>query len=103
MPDGGQLTIRSAMISNGDVPGALAASAPAYVMIEVADSGSGIDERVREHLFEPFMTTKEPGGGSGLGLAVTYGIVQSHNGFINVESHPKQGTKLQIFLPVAEP
>jgi PAS domain S-box-containing protein len=100
MPEGGRLTIKSDLVDAQSLPDAFQTVAQRYRSIEIIDTGSGIGEHVRGHLFEPFMTTKELGHGSGLGLAVAYGIIQSHNGFIHVESKPKEGSKFQIFLPV---
>ncbi len=71
-----------------------------YVFVSVADTGLGIDESVRARLFEPFFTTKESGQGAGLGLALVYGIVKTHLGFIDVESQPGNGAEFRIFLPV---
>lgn len=72
-----------------------------WVEIAVSDTGVGIDEESRKHLFEPFYTTKEKG--AGLGLAVVYGIISNHGGRIEVESSPGQGTTLRIFLPAQPP
>jgi CheY-like chemotaxis protein len=71
------------------------------VMIEVTDSGPGIDEDVRHRIFDPFFTTKDVGEGTGLGLSVVNAIVEEHGGTIQVESSPGQGARFLVTLPAA--
>ena len=83
----------------------LGASKPThgFACITVADRGIGMSEETLERIFEPFFTTKDVGEGTGLGLAVAYGIVQEHGGFITVESKLTEGSRFEIYLPVPDP
>jgi len=74
----------------------------AYAHLSVADNGSGIPEHQLEHLFEPFFTTKEQGEGTGLGLAMVYGAIKSHQGFVYVESIEGEGSSFHIYIPLLE-
>ena len=74
-----------------------------YVRTSVSDTGSGMDDHTLKHIFDPFFTTKGIGKGTGLGLAVVQGIVDSHNGVITVESRLHEGTTFSIYLPVTDP
>ncbi|MDH4607926.1 ATP-binding protein [Pseudomonas sp. BN102] len=74
-----------------------------WVWLEVEDNGKGIDPAILHRIYEPFFTTKPVGKGTGLGLALSYNIVQKHNGRIEVSSHPGQGTRFRVWLPERQP
>ena len=100
MPRGGTLTFRTTIDSYSQ-PGE-ATPPQKYVRITVEDTGIGIPEKHLFNIFDPFFTTKPPRKGTGLGLAVVYGIIKSHGGFITVESEENKGSKFHIFIePVA--
>ncbi|MBL8960429.1 MAG: PAS domain S-box protein, partial [Gemmatimonadetes bacterium] len=100
MPDGGSLVVRTRMADAPDKPLSTPGSdAGPFVVLEVADTGTGMDEETRLHVFEPFYTTKELG--TGLGLSTVYGIVQQSGGSIAVDSEPGRGTTFSVYLPVA--
>lgn len=95
MPDGGTLTLRTSREEGEEDEGGT-------VVIEVGDTGHGIPPEIRERIFDPFFTTKEVGRGTGLGLAVCYGIVTEHGGRITVDSAVGRGTVFRISLPALE-
>ncbi len=95
MPDGGRLSVRTVVEKMDE-------ASPSHVLIEFADTGTGMNEEIRSHLFEPFYTTKETGRGSGLGLVVVRQVVREHGGKIEVESREGQGTRFLITLPAIE-
>jgi PAS domain S-box-containing protein len=101
MPQGGRLTLETANVDLGQDYGREQAPAPPgpYVRLTVSDTGIGMDRETREHLFEPFFTTKKRGEGTGLGLSMTYAIVNQGGGFIEVDSEPGQGAALRVYLP----
>ncbi|NEQ23889.1 MAG: response regulator, partial [Microcoleus sp. SIO2G3] len=73
-----------------------------YVVITIADTGTGIAPELLERIFEPFFTTKEIGKGTGLGLSTAIGIIKSHGGFVNVDSKAGKGTQFKLYLPTIE-
>lgn len=104
MPKGGTLTIETGLLDIDELfvqvngygePGR-------YASVSVSDTGAGMDEKTKARIFEPFFTTKEPGKGTGLGMAIVYGIVKQHHGFINVYSEPQIGTTFRIYIPLIE-
>jgi signal transduction histidine kinase/CheY-like chemotaxis protein len=100
MPYGGALTI-----TLGHSPGndeAKASGSPQFVTLEVADTGTGIDEAIKSRIFDPFFTTKEQSGGCGLGLAVVHGIVKQSQGEIHLTSQPGQGSSFLLKFPRVE-
>lgn len=100
MPSGGVLTLGSSVVPGERVKMRFAeAQSHAYVCLTVGDTGHGLDEEVRHRMYEPFFTTKDRGKGTGLGLAVVFGIVQNHHGFIDVESERDKGTVFHLYFP----
>jgi signal transduction histidine kinase len=97
MPSGGTLTVRAALVAPNDDLGTPRA------LLEVADTGMGIDPAIRSQIFDPFFTTKPPEIGSGLGLAISKAIVEQHGGSIQVESEVGGGSHFKILLPLHIP
>ena len=104
MPGGGVLTLSAenrildmheASLNPEALPGP-------YILLEVADTGTGMDPETAERIFDPFFTTKEPGQGTGLGLFTAHGIIKSHGGFLHVSSESGKGTRFSIYLPAQQ-
>jgi len=104
MPGGGELMISTksfdmdddfCRMHEGSKPGG-------YVQITIADTGTGMDEVTRDKIFDPFFTTKDKDFGTGLGLSMVWSIVKNHNGYIKVDSTPKEGSTFQVYLPVTD-
>jgi PAS domain S-box-containing protein len=104
MPDGGVITVRGQNVQVTERHPGRPPDAPpgAYVRLSVRDTGVGMDEATRERIFEPFYTTKPMGRGTGLGLSMIYTIVDEHDGWVDVESAPGQGSVFHVYLPSAE-
>ncbi len=104
MPDGGELTFATNVVEAEDARLKRLSGASrqhTYALISIRDTGIGMDEDTARRAFEPFFTTKGPGQGTGLGLSAVYGIIETHEGFIDVESTPDEGTVVRIYLPLA--
>src|SRR5262245_24280513 len=101
MPQGGRLTLRTENVVLDEAYARLHLEARAgeYVRLRVADTGHGIPPEVLPRIFEPFFTTKGPGRGTGLGLAMVFGIVKQHRGWLDCDTAPGRGTRFDVYLP----
>ncbi len=104
MPEGGSLIISTAHIElDSEFIKTHGYGKPGpYALLSFEDTGQGMDEKIKERIFEPFFTTKGVGKGTGLGLAMVYGIVKQHGGYINVYSERGNGTTFKIYFPLAK-
>lgn len=104
MPDGGKLFFetKNVILDEKFCNNHLGANPGEYVLLKISDTGHGMNKELQEHIFEPFFTTKETGKGTGLGLAMVYGIVKSHGGYITCMSEPDKGTAFSIYFPIIE-
>lgn len=104
MPDGGRLTFKTCNITKEKSVHRphLSPKTDEYVLLSIADSGHGMEEDTLKRIFEPFYTTKASGKGTGLGLAMVYGIIQNHGGYIFCDSTIGEGSQFSIYLPVIQ-
>ncbi|HKJ93814.1 MAG TPA: ATP-binding protein, partial [Longimicrobiales bacterium] len=104
MPNGGQFAMELDAVTLDEVTCEVQGwgRAGRYARVTVADTGVGMDERTRAKIFEPFFTTKPHGKGTGLGMAMAYGLMRQHDGFINVYSEPQRGTRMRLYFPATE-
>jgi PAS domain S-box-containing protein len=102
MPTGGKLMLKTSNATHNDIKSKeYQPVAGDYLRLSVSDTGIGMDEKVRQRIFDPFFSTKETGKGTGLGLASVYGIIKNHGGYIEVQSQKGQGSQFSIFLPAS--
>jgi len=102
MSQGGVFTIATGLLDVDDSVAPFCGAPGRYAVVTVSDNGKGMDAETAKRVFEPFFTTKEVGKGTGLGMAIVYGIVQQHKGLITVSSKPGEGTTFTIYLPVID-
>jgi len=104
MPDGGRLVVDTEDVNLDEeyVRENLYMKTGRYALLTVSDTGVGMDEKTCDRVFEPFFTTKGPDKGTGLGLAMVYGIVKQHGGFIHLYSEPGKGTAFKVYFPAIE-
>jgi len=104
MPDGGNLVFEceNTILDDNYCKMHVDVSPGEFVRLSISDTGIGMNKQTQEHIFEPFFTTKGTGEGTGLGLAMVYGIVKNHHGHITCESRPGKGTSFRVYFPVIE-
>ena len=103
MPDGGELgfSTRNTTMDEHFCRNHVGATPGEYVQMTVSDTGHGMDEETLKHIYTPFFTTKDVGKGTGLGLAMVYGILKTHGGYVLCDSRPGRGTTFDVYWPVA--
>ena len=103
MPDGGLIIIKTSLVEierdRFNMPSYIMPGK--YVLLTISDTGSGIPKEIINGIFEPFFTTKEKGKGTGLGLAMVYGVIKNHKGYITVQSEVGKGSTFDVYLPVS--
>ncbi|MBN2536030.1 MAG: PAS domain S-box protein [Spirochaetales bacterium] len=101
MLKGGTLCIETTRISlNESITASHSEIKPGeYILLRISDTGHGIDNQIKDHIFEPFFTARKQGRGAGLGLSTVYGIIKQHEGFINVITNKDRGTMFEIYIP----
>lgn len=103
MDGSGDFILSTKNVTHTDIKSKLYQPIPGkYIRITLTDKGVGMDKSIQQRIFDPFFTTKKTGQGTGLGLASVYGIVKSHDGYINVESKKGRGTTFYVYLPAAQ-
>ena len=102
MPTGGSIELTTSNVTHHEIESKEYHPAPgSYLQLTVSDSGIGMDENIRQRIFDPFFSTKETGKGTGLGLASVYGIIKNHGGYIDATSQKGQGSQFSIYLPAS--
>jgi signal transduction histidine kinase len=102
MPDGGKIIFSTGRVAKDQVPGAPERNADEFLFIRVTDTGCGMDAATVQRIFEPFFTTKPRGKGTGLGMPVVYGLMQTHNGHVDVKSEVGKGTAVALYFPLVD-
>lgn len=99
MPDGGTVTVRVEPVQANPPAGPETRDTNSWIKVSVIDKGCGVPIEIQDQIFDPFFTTKDTGKGTGLGLATVHGIISQHEGWIELESEPGEGTEFRFFLP----
>ena len=104
MPDGGVLSLSTGLVhfAGESIPDGLNSVGGSCAVLFLADTGIGIDEKIKGRIFEPFFTTKS-GSGKGLGLPIAYHIIKEHGGSMKLESMPGRGTAIHVYMPLSKP
>jgi len=101
MPQGGEIVISTDVIRFDQIhANTWNIKDTAYLRVRISDTGTGMDEETQSRIFEPFFTTKSEGKGTGLGLSVVFGLMESHQGFIDLQSQVGEGSTFSLFFPI---